>query len=534
MNDKRVPIVSLSNRAAQITLGPIVGNGCVSLFLAFCGGTATLAGCSATTPAFNTPQMNQQSLPARNTSVGSNGTPRSVAEVKLPALEKVATPKGLFTVEPYLQWGNTANGIALCWEVSGDSKPDTWAIETRTGAAGQWKFLTAKPTVKPLAVPDEKAQTLLTATFDGLPPASTFDYRVSRDGKPVFIGRAKTRKGPTDPYRFVVFGDCAADTPGQRHIAYQTAQVKPDFVFITGDIVYDRGRASEYLTKFFPVYNAEKTSMETGAPLLRSTLMLANIGNHDGAYSDFGKWPDALAYFYYWDFPRNGPVIEGNVPKPTGNEPAQKAMQAAASEAFPRTANYSFDYGNSHWTVIDSNYYMNWENKALREWLEKDLQAAQKSTWRFVTFHIPPFHSSKEHREDQWMRVLCPLFEKYKVDVVWNGHVHNYQRSFPMTFAPEGSPNDKGEVKGKWTLDTTFDGVQNTKPNAPLYIVTGGGGAPLYDPDIQQKPSEWQPFTKRYIADTHSLTVVDMDGAKMSVRQISETGKELDKFTLTK
>lgn len=505
-----------------------------------------MGGCSATTPAFNTPSMQQPSLDPRNNSRTSKSVTaaRQNSEAKLPSLEKISTPKGVFTVEPYLQWGSGEQGkgdsIAICWQTPESGKQDTaeaWVMETRAGANGTWQKVASPAISHPLDANDGSSQTLWMATIEGLTPSLLFDYRLSLGGKPVFIGRARARKTATDPYRFVVFGDCSEGTPGQKRIAYQTYKANPDFVFITGDIVYDRGRGSEYLAKFFPVYNAEKADPAVGAPLLRSTFMLAAIGNHDGDYSDLAKWPDGLAYFYYWNLPLNGPALKAggaNTPKVTGGDAAKKALQEASGGQYPRSANYSFDYGNAHWTVLDSNYYTNWNAKEMQTWLENDLAGAQKATWRFVAFHIPPFHTSKEHRDDQWMRTLSPLFEKYKVDVVWCGHVHNYQRTYPLTFAPEGNPDDKGRVTGKWTLDKTFDGEKNTKPNAPMYIVTGGGGAPLYDPDIQQKPTEWQSFIKKYIADTHSMTVVDVDGSKLSVRQVSETGKELDKFIVTK
>src|SRR5205823_7316338 len=110
------------------------------------------------------------------------------------------------------------------------------------------------------------------------------------------------------PYRFVAFGDCGAGTAEQRPIAYQAYVARPDFLLITGDIVYDRGRIAQYRDNFWPVYNADAATPEVGAPLLRSTLFLAAPGNHDIAARDLGKSPDGLAYFLYWDQPLNGPL----------------------------------------------------------------------------------------------------------------------------------------------------------------------------------------------------------------------------------
>ena len=205
-----------------------------------------------------------------------------------------------------------------------------------------------------------------------------------------------------------MFGDCAADTPEQKAIAYQTYQLKPDFVFITGDIVYDYGLASEYLANYFPVYNAASASPTTGAPLIRSTLFIAAPGNHDLLQNrNLDNTPDGMAYFYNWSQPLNGPQTGGstNAPVLKGDAARQKAFLTAACDTYPRMANFTFEYGNTHWLVLDSNPYVDWSAPELRAWVEKDLAAAQKTTWRFVAFHHPPFNSSAKHADDQWMRV---------------------------------------------------------------------------------------------------------------------------------
>ena len=116
-----------------------------------------------------------------------------------------------------------------------------------------------------------------------------------RGGVPVFEARARTPRTEAQPHRFVVFGDGGADTWEQRAVAYQTYQARPDFVMITGDLVYFKGSFAEYLRKFFPIYNSDQAAPGTGAPLLRSTLFLATPGNHDLIERDLDAFPDALA-----------------------------------------------------------------------------------------------------------------------------------------------------------------------------------------------------------------------------------------------
>src|SRR5262249_37988607 len=198
-------------------------------------------------------------------------------------------------------------------------------------------------------------------------------------------------------------------------------------------IVYNSGRISEYRKRFFPVYNADEASPEVGAPLLRSTLFIAAPGNHDIFERDLGTYPDGLAYFLYWAQPLNGPletVGSPNTPTLEGAEKNWTPFLEAAGKNYPRMANFSFDYSNAHWIVLDSNSYVNWTDPSLRAWISKDLTSAKSATWRFVGFHHPGFSSSKVHFEDQWMRVLSDVFEQGAVDVVFAGHVHNYQRSF--------------------------------------------------------------------------------------------------------
>jgi hypothetical protein len=357
----------------------------------------------------------------------------------------------------------------------------------------------------------------------------------------VFEARARARQPAGRPHRFVAFGDCAAGTPGQKAVAYQAYLARPDFVMITGDIVYSRGRISEYLNRFFPVYNSDVAAPGLGAPLLRSTLFLAAPGNHDLGERNFDKVPDLLAYFLYWSQPLNGPDGSAAHAVLLGSEARRRAFLDAAGATFPRMANFSFDYGDAHWTVFDANPYPQWTVEPLRQWLEHDLasEPARRAVWRFVAFHHPPFNSSRAHFDEQRMRLLAELFEKSKVDVVFCGHVHNYQRTYPLRFVAEKAADGnlfdgKGHVLGRFTLDKTFDGSTRTRPDGVIYLITGAGGAKLYNPEQHVDPASWQEFTARFVSNIHSLTIVDVDAHKLMVRQVSAQGEELDRFIVTK
>ena len=412
-----------------------------------------------------------------------------------------------------------------------------WDVQVKKAGDTKWSDAVT-PVSTTVIVRGIEPHRVFRALLENLTPGEPFDYRVRIAGRVVFEARGQARKTSDQPYRFAVFGDCGAGTPEQRAIAYQVYQAKPDFAFIPGDIVYTKGLISEYRTKFFPAYNAAEASPETGAPLLRSTLFIAAPGNHDTLRADLTKTPDALAYFMYWSQPLNGPITDVNdlsAPafQSTGIE--KQALLDAAPAAYPRMANFSFDYGNSHWLILDSNPYVKWTDPALRGWVAKDLASAKGATWRFVGFHHPGFNSAKTHFNDQWMRRLSDVFEAGGVDIVFAGHVHNYQRSYPLRFKTRpGKPDPKGVVDGEWTLDKQYDGSSRTKPNGVIYLVSGAGGAHLYNPEQQIESATWQPFTTKFIAAVNSFTMVEAEGGKLSIRQIAKDGQELDRFVVTK
>ena len=361
--------------------------------------------------------------------------------IDFPASGMKVSPSG-FVVRPYLQLGDvppgaSAGDLRLLWQT--EDRDADWAVDYRPGAEAAWRTADAS-TMRRVDGAGRRAAPGVSGHSEGPGAGGRVCLPGAARGSVVFSAGGHAPKSAGQPYRFAVFGDCAAGTAEQKAVAFQTYRARPDFVLIAGDIVYTRGRISEYREKFWPVYDADVAAPAAGAPLLRSTLFVGAPGNHDVAARDLEKYPDGLAYFLYWDQPLNGPLgREGGrlVPTLAAPEATRAAFLRAAGPAYPRMANFSFDYGNAHWTVLDSNPYVDWTDPDLRGWVERDLAAARDATWRFVAFHHPPFNSSRAHFSDQRMRVLAEVFEAGRVDVVWSGHVHNYQRTFPLTFRPE-------------------------------------------------------------------------------------------------
>lgn len=451
-----------------------------------------------------------------------------------------------FLVKPYLQIGNapTPQSLHLLWHAAVSN--DVWLAEYKNITGNTW-MKSENQTTSKIAVSGIVPFTVYNASFTALVPGSSFTYRVSKNGKVVFNAEAKALKSSEQPYRFVVSGDMGAGTKQAGQIANGIYKSNPDIVAIAGDIVYNQGLISEYKTKFWPVYNADKVD-STGVPLMSSVPFVAAVGNHDADTRDLDRFPDALAYYHFWNQPLNGPVgKEGGafVPLLKASDANKKAFLDGAGDKYPRMTNFSFNYGNAHWTVIDSDTYVDWTDSTLKDWVVKDLEKAKDAAWRFVLFHHPGFNSSRAHYEQQQMRLLAPIFENGKVDIVFSGHVHNYQRSFPMSFVPDGfgtllvrgTDNRIGHgriVNGRWALDKKFDGKRNKKPNGVIYIVTGAGGRGLYNPEQQKDKDSWQKFTDKFVSTIHSFTIVDVKGNTLTLRQVDANGKEVDKIKIVK
>ena len=78
--------------------------------------------------------------------------------------------------------------------------------------------------------------------------------------------------------------------------------------------------------------------------------------------------------------------------------------------------------------ALDSNYM----DRTQLQWFEKEL-AASGSDWKIAFFHHPIYSSAGRHGSDAALRdQLEPLFVKYSVDVVLQGHDHIYERVKPQ------------------------------------------------------------------------------------------------------
>ncbi|KAM5569508.1 hypothetical protein ABKV19_016832 [Rosa sericea] len=153
-------------------------------------------------------------------------------------------------------------------------------------------------------------------------------------------------------------------------------------------------------------------------------------------------------------------VVEGDheIEKQAGNQ-----MFAAYSSrfAFPSEESgsssslfYSFNAGGIHFVMLGA--YTSYEKSGDQyNWLELDLASVDRNVtpWLVAAWH-PPWYSTytAHYREAECMRVeLEDILYEYGVDIVFNGHVHAYERSNQVY---------------NYTLD----------PCGPIYITVGDGG----------------------------------------------------------
>jgi hypothetical protein len=454
---------------------------------------------------------------------------------------------GHFAIAPYLQLGESGKleDVEVCW---GSTENKTkWTLETQSHPAVSWAPA-GKVLSERVSVENVEPFTFYHAPIHAIiPPGAKWSYRILQDGKPIFDAEAIPLHSGLQNWRFAVIGDTAAGSIGQKAVASALYNAcKPDMLLIAGDIVYQNGRLSEYFRRFFPIFNADKPGRD-GVPLMRSTLFVAAPGNHDtarGAFSEGSNldlYPDGLAYYEVWRQPLNGPVEAKpgvNSPNVRGSATHVDCFKRAAGNTFPRMGNFSYDYANAHFVVLDANLYMNWQDGKLRAWLEQDLQKAQLAKWRFVMFHQPPFNADLHHGDEQQMRLVADIFQRYKVDVVFAGHVHNYQRTRPLTFnlarhADGGLIGSDHHVDGDINMDMSFDGTKDQTPDGIIYVVTGCGGATLVEAEVPRNNPSAPKFAVTMLP-LYSYTQCDVSGDRLVVQQMDPGGKVLDRFEVTK
>lgn len=280
-------------------------------------------------------------------------------------------------------------------------------------------------------------------TFTGLKPGTAYYYASFGDdaGK----GSFKTAPVEAAKFQFVVYGDTRTRHDVHRSVINAILKyASPDFIMHTGDLVADGWDAS-----LWPIF------FDVERELLRKAAIFPALGNHERNARNYYDYMDAKPY-------------------------------------------YSFDWGGSHFSVINSDIGNAGTTHAEKDafwqeqtrWLEGDLRSAQKAGFRFLFAHHPPMTAVKRRQgNNQHMTALEPMFEEYRLMAGFFGHDHNYQHYLK---------------------------------NGIDYFITGGGGAPLYAVDVP--PDD----ITRKVASTENFVIVKVDGNQVHIEAMKPNGETLD------
>jgi len=455
----------------------------------------------------------------------------------------------------------------------------TWEVEVLS-AANAWvpQHGLSFRTVDFAGHAGEPAHRVYTQPLHGLPPGGTFFYRVRLDGRTVFQNPGKALKDVGQRQVVAIAGDLVStDHAPTKRVADRIMAANPDLMIVPGDIVNLSGHAQDYRNAFFPIYNADAQGPATGAPLMRNLVLVGCLGNNDTdrVLEPRSVWPapkvpgspipkvNGLAYYYYFDQPLNGPTLalnDGPVHQPAAHTPylhpraAFQPFLDAAGNHYPNMGNFSFDSGDVHWVVLDSNYYMDWSDPALQAWLQNDL-AMSAATWKIAVFHYPVFNLAtwyRAYRNDDGsrMRQLWPIFQANGVDLTFSGHIHTYQRTRPFTFVgPLGRTPATSPVPNYPTYpdtaiveDTAFTGAAPVlgapPPPAPhgiISIISGGGGAHLRHMNAVKTFHALDPGHHPVaFVNAFGFSLLEIEGKRLNFRQISDTGVLQDEFVIVK
>ncbi|KAK9733921.1 hypothetical protein RND81_04G101100 [Saponaria officinalis] len=277
----------------------------------------------------------------------------------------------------------------------------------------------------------------------GLKPNTKYYYRCGDPYIPAMSGihhfTTMPAPGPKNyPGKIAIVGDLGLTYNTTTTISHISSN-KPDLLLLVGDVTY----ANLYLTN----------------------------GTGSDCYScSFSQTPIHETYQPRWDYwgrfmqklISRTPimVVEGNHEIEVQAE--NKTFVAYSTRfAFPSeesesksTFYYSFNAGGIHFIMLGAYIAYN-ESADQYKWLERDLAKVDRSVtpWLVATWHSPWYTSYQAHyRENECMRVAMEgLLYSYGVDIVFNGHVHAYERSNRVY---------------NYTLDEC----------APLHITVGDGG----------------------------------------------------------
>jgi Predicted phosphohydrolases len=295
-------------------------------------------------------------------------------------------------------------------------------------------------------------------SIKGLLPGTRYRYRIGLKGKSYNF---QTAADKLDTFIFSVCGDYShGGNRNKRLRLFQSIRKEhPDFLLFTGDIISNGNEPFTWKNEFF----------ETIGNISPCLPLLVTRGNHEGKGRLFN-------YFF-----RN-----------------------SGSPCW-----YKLSYANTLFVVLDT------ESKYIPgspqyEFISKTLQESTER-WKIVCLHKSPYSTNKLHLSNRVVRrCLCPMFEKFSVDLVFAGHCHGYERTYPIF--QEKVNEEKGVT----------------------YITTGGGGAALTPFVAWKRLTDIEKQWCNVRAKVTHYILVRVETDKMSIAVKDLKGKIVDQFECVK
>jgi len=344
----------------------------------------------------------------------------------------------------HLTWNtdNLAHTIVVTWSTTGSGSGDNVYYRN---SSSQYKYSTAGShhtySGSSLYVHD--------VLLSGLSPETTYYFICGGTGGNSTERAFHTAPTTSSPITFVAGGDSQTNGAPREQVSRMMATYNPSFVLRTGDYC-ESDTISEWSSWLADVENHWIGSNGLTIPLIGA------IGNHEGSRNN---------YYGQFNFP--------------GNEMW-----------------YSLNWGSDlHIIVLSSENAITGEQLT---WLKQDLAANQDAKWKVVLFHQPPYSSGLHGSSTSIRNAWCPLFDQYGVDLVFNGHDHDYERSKP--------------IYNQAIVPDATDGT--------TYIVGGGWGAPL-----RSVGTNWWTAYSRSI---HHFMVVKIDGNTLNLTAYDQYAVRFD------
>ncbi|RME25206.1 MAG: metallophosphoesterase family protein [Deltaproteobacteria bacterium] len=248
-----------------------------------------------------------------------------------------------------------------------------------------------------------------------------------------------------------------------RHVAQAHGEV--DLVLAPGDLAADDEPRFWWL--FF----------DRARDLLASTPLVPAVGNHDtpGRQSN----PDDSSFLRYFPVPRT-PGAGGVYATRAGPLVVLTLNSEVPSELHPGGAQY--------------------------RWVEQQLADTRGDRWVFAQWHVPPFNAGGRFaRVQDDTRPVTALFDG-RVDWVFTGHEHLYQRTLPLRAGRRAARYGRGDEDGVGYIVAPTAGDRIFDTLAPL---TEPSRSLLGFPTVGNL---------RRVEGEHGYLVVHIDGPDIGIR----------------